>query len=279
MNKTADLHVHTHFSDSTASPNEVVQTALKQGLTCLGITDHDTCDGIAPAAQAAEGTWLEIIPGIEFSCFQQKRDIHILGYFLDCHHPELLEQLHKFQNARVERVYKMIDKLKEQGVDNIIPEDVLKLAESDAVGRPHLASVLVDKGWVSNIRSAFDRFLADDRPAYVPKFKQTPYEAIELIHQAGGAAVLAHPAVTNVDELIPGFVDAGLDGLEVYYPPRYSHTVRFYEGLARKYSLLMTGGSDAHGEDRSHGRIGDIKIPYSLVEDLKARAARYPSSR
>jgi len=275
MNKVADLHIHTHFSDSTFSPQQVVQAALKQGLACLGITDHDTCDGVEPAKQAAEGSWLEIVPGVEFSCSLQNRDIHILGYFMDCYNSKLQEQLRKFQGARVERIHKMIDKLKDQGVENILPEDVLCLAESDSVGRPHLASVLVEKGWVPDIRAAFDRYLAEDRPAYVPKFKQTPYEAIELIHQAGGVAILAHPFVTNVDELIAGFVDAGLDGLEVYYPHCYTHIVRYYEGLARKHQLLMTGGSDAHGDDRSHARIGDIRIPYELVEQMKTRALRY----
>jgi len=275
LNKVADLHVHTHFSDSTFSPLAVVREALKQGLSGLGITDHDTCEGVLPAREAAEGSWLEIIPGIEFSCSLKNKDIHILGYFLDCYNHKLQEQLRKFQGARVERIYKMIKKLKMQGVDNIIPEDVLRLAESDAVGRPHLASVLVEKGWVPDIRSAFDRYLAEDRPAYVPKFKQTPYDAIALIHQAGGVAVLAHPSITNIDELIAGFVDAGLDGLEVYYPHCYPNTIRYYEGLARKYHLLMTGGSDAHGEDRSHARIGDIRISYELVEEMKARAARY----
>ena len=275
MTRSADLHVHTNFSDSTSSPATVVEEARRQEVDCIALTDHDTLDAIPVALEAAAGCGPEILPGIELSCEFQNKDIHILGYLFDIRDKNLNQQLTKFREARVARIRKMVEKLKEQGIDNIAAEEVLRLTESDAVGRPHLASLLVEKGWVPSRAAAFDRYLAEDRPAYVAKFKQTPHEAIELIHKAGGVAVLAHPMITGVDELIPGLAAAGLDGLEVYYPHSFPVVIQFYEGLAKKYKLLTTGGSDAHGEDRSHAQIGYVKIPYELVEALKARAARY----
>jgi len=275
VSRVADLHIHTYFSDSSFSPDDVVREATRRTLACIAITDHDSLEGIAPALKAAADKDLEILPGVELSCEWQNRDIHVLGYLFDVENNFFNRQLIKFCEARIDRIYKMVDKLKKEGVDNITPEEVLELAESDAVGRPHLASLLVKKGWVSNIREAFARYLSEDRPAYVAKFKQTPYDAVDLIHQAGGIAVLAHPAVTNIDELIPGFVDAGLDGLEVYYPQTSSHGIKYYEGMASRYRILMTGGSDAHGEDRGHASIGDIRIPYELIEAMKKRAERY----
>jgi len=271
MDRFADLHIHTNFSDSTYAPKDVVLEADRIGLACVAITDHDTIDGIEPARDAAQDMLLEVIPGVELSCEQQGRDIHILGYFFDIHDATFNEQLAKFRNTRVERVKKIIQKLRDQGVDNITFDEVSDLASSDALGRPHLAQLLIDKGWVADIRQAFNKYLGENCPAYVPKFKQSPYEAIHLIRQAKGIAVLAHPMITNVDELIPSFVDAGLDGLEIYYPNASKAVVQFYEGIAQKYHLVTTGGSDAHGEDRSHARIGDIMVPYQCVEDMKKR--------
>jgi len=163
----------------------------------------------------------------------------------------------------------MIDKLKRMGIDNITPEEVCKLAHSNSVGRPHLATVLQEKGWVQSNQEAFNKYLADDAAAFVPKFKQSPAEAIQLIREAGGIAVLAHPMLTKVDELIPGFVEAGLGGIEVYYPNTKDAVIQFYESQAHKHSLIMTGGSDAHGTVKKHTYVGKIKIPYELVNKLK----------
>lgn len=269
MKRLADLHIHTHFSDSTSSPAEVIEQAHENGLDCIAITDHDTVDGVQPAVEAAGTYGIEVLPGIELSSEINGKDVHILGYLLDCEQGEFVGQIRHIQNARVERMREMIGKLKAMGVDDITLKEVCALAQSDSVGRPHLATVLREKGWVKSHQTAFDKFLAEDAPAYVPKFKQTPYEAIALIRKAGGVAVLAHPMLTRVDELIPGFVEAGLGGLEVYYPNNTEHVIRFYEGLAKKYRLVATGGSDAHGSVKKHTYIGKLKIPYALVEKLK----------
>jgi len=269
MTLTADLHIHTHFSDSSSSPSQVVEQAVSCELKCVAITDHDTIDGIQPTIEAAKGHDIEVIPGIELSSEMNNKDIHVLGYLFDCQDQAFIERVGHIQNARIGRMREMIDKLRALGIDNITMEEVCVLAESKSVGRPHLAAILLQKGWVSSIKMAFNKYLADGMPAFVSKFKQSPYEAIEMINKAGGIAVLAHPMLTRVDELIPSFVEAGLGGLEVFYPNTSENIMKFYEGLAKKYSLVATGGSDAHGNIKRHTYIGKMTIPYTLVENLK----------
>jgi len=273
VTKFADLHIHTFYSDGTSSPAEVVEEALKAGLSCIAITDHDTLEGIPPTQLAAQGSDLEVIAAIELSSEIHDKDIHILGYFLDLTHTPFKEELLKMRAARVERIRHMIEKLKILGINNIAFEEVADLGKF-SIGRPHLAAILKEKGWVGSIPEAFEKYLGEDGPAYVKKFKVSPYEAIALIRQAGGVAVLAHPMVTGKDELIPSFVEAGLEGLEVYYP-NYSETaMKYYEGLAKKHNLVTTGGSDAHGKVKPNTFIGKARVPYEIVEKLKERAAK-----
>lgn len=274
MTSLADLHIHTHYSDSTSSPQEVVEQSLKAGLGCIAITDHDTIDGIAPTIEAAAPHNLEVLPGVELSSEMNGKDIHILGYLFDFSAAELRERLSLMQNARVERMKKMIEKLRSLGVNNIELEEVTALAQSKSVGRPHLAQVLLEKGCVTSLKAAFDRYLDDDGPAYVPKLELAPSDAIGLIRQFGGVAVLAHPMLTLVDELIPGFVEAGLGGLEVNYPNVPENIRVFYKNLAEKYGLAVTGGSDAHGNAKKHTWIGKTSVPYRAVEELKKHAQR-----
>ena len=267
--KTADLHIHTNFSDSALSPVQVVESSLKCGLSAIAIADHDTLEGVSPACEAVRNGNIEIIPGLELSSQVDGKDIHVLGYYIDCSNKKLQESLQRMQEVRISRIKGMIDKLKEGGVDGIDPQDVFDLAQSDAVGRMHLAIILKEHGWVSSISEAFDRFIGDGSPAYVPKLKQTPFAAIDLIHQAGGLAVLAHPMVNNKDELISSLVEAGLDGIEVYYPNTSKETIAFYEGIAHKHNLIATGGSDAHGNLKDNTFIGKMRVPFSVVEQMK----------
>ena len=265
----ADLHIHTYYSDSTSSPKEVVDDAIKAQLSCIAITDHDVIDGIVPVQQEAKMFDLEVIPGIELSSEIQGKDIHILGYFMDIKHDPLLEKLDAIQQARFERMENMIMKLKGLGINNIEIEEVCALTKSRAVGRPHLAEVLKEKGWIKNIKEAFEKYIGEGSPAYYTKYNQTPYEAIKLIKESGGLAVMAHPMLTQKDELIKSFVEAGLDGLEVYYSNCSEVVVESYIKLAKKYKLLMTGGSDAHGTRKTFTYVGKRKIPYELVEKMK----------
>jgi 3',5'-nucleoside bisphosphate phosphatase len=274
VTRSADLHIHTYYSDSTSSPQEVVQEALQNKLSCIAITDHDTIDGLAPTRQEAQSSsGLEVLAGVELSSEMDGKDIHILGYCFDEEGP-LVKALTKFQHARVERIREMIEKLKGLGIDNITLEEVCSLTKSMAVGRPHLAAVLKEKKWVSGIGQAFEKYLSEDAPAYVAKFKISPVEAIELIRNSGGVAVMAHPMLTNKDEIIPSLVRAGLGGIEVYYPNCSPPLTAYYEGIAQKHNLIMTGGSDAHGKAKSYTYIGKKQIPYETVEQLKARAQK-----
>jgi len=247
----------------------VIEQAHANGLSCIAITDHDTIDGIGPTLKEAKQYDIEVISGIELSSEINGKDVHILGYLFDCQNQEFADRIKYMQGVRVDRMQEMIKKLKPLGIDNITLEEVCALAQSDSVGRPHLAAKLIEKGWVSNIKMAFNKYLADDAPAFVPKFKQTPNEAIALIQKVGGITVLAHPMLTKVDELIPGFVEAGLGGIEAYYPNTTDTVMNFYEGLAKKHGLVVTGGSDAHGDAKKYTYIGKKTIPYELVEKLK----------
>ncbi len=273
MTKFADLHIHTYFSDSSASPLEVVQEASDQGLTCIAITDHDTMEGVTPAIQAARGT-LEVIAGIEISTEMQNKDIHILGYFINIEDKDLNARLIECQNVRMDRMKKMIEKLDELGIKNISWQEVCAQGPVKSLGRPHLANLLIQKGWVKSHDEAFAKYLGEGCPAYVSKLKISPFEAIQLIRQAGGVAVLAHPMFNKRDELIPSFVEAGLEGIEVYYPNSTASVFRYYERIARKHNLVVTGGSDSHGKIKTSTYIGKVKIPYHLVEELRERAKK-----
>lgn len=269
MTKFADLHIHTFYSDSTSSPQEVVSDAVKAGLNCIAITDHDTLEGVGPTREAAKAHNLEVLAGVELSSQFEGKDIHILGYLVDDRKGPLKELLLQMQDSRVERIRRMLDRLKTFGIDNIALEEVCALTHSKSVGRPHLAEILVQKGWVSSIKEAFDKYLAEGAAAYEGKYKISPGEAIDLIRQSGGISVLAHPMLTQVDHLLPRFVDAGLGGIEVYYPNCSDSIIKFYERIAQKHNLILTGGSDAHGEAKKHTCVGKQRIPYALVEILK----------
>jgi hypothetical protein len=266
------LHIHSHFSDGSETPEAIVARAKQNGLAAIALTDHDTVAGVLPAQEVCAEYEIEVIPGIEFSTEVEGKDIHILGYCFDIRHPELLERVSLFQRVRRERIEQMIAKLKQLGVDNITVDEVCALTQSGAVGRPHLAALLQKKGWVKDFNEAFEKYLSEDAVAYVAKYQQTPTEAIELIRRAGGVAVLAHPMITNKDELIPQLVAAGLGGIEVCYPNCSSSIMEYYQKLAAKHGLAMTGGSDSHGELRSYNYVGKVRIPYEWVEELRMRA-------
>ncbi len=269
MAPSADLHIHTYFSDSTSSPQEVVDDALKAGLSCIAITDHDIVEGVAPTIEAARPHVLEVVPGIELSSEFENCDIHILGYFVDHLQGPLLEKINVLLDARVERMKQMLVNLKAVGVNNIEFEEVSALTQSRAVGRAHLATLLQQKGWVPNFKAAFEKYIGPGCPGYAHKYKQTPFEAIELIRSSGGVAVMAHPMLTQKDELIPRFAKAGLKGLEVYYPNSMNTVTEFYERIAKKNNLIATGGSDAHGKAKSFTYVGKRTVPMEVVEQLR----------
>jgi len=270
----ADLHIHTNFSDSTASPQEVVAEAHARGLSGISITDHDTVDGLPDALAVAEPLGLEIITGVELSSEYKGKDIHILGYCFDLNDSPLVRQLKAMQQARMERMKKMIARLDELGKGGISLKDVAALTRSDSVGRLHLAKILLERGHVSSLDEAFAKYLGEGAAAYYPKFRQTPSEVIKLINDSGGVAVMAHPVLTQRDDLIPEFVKAGLGGIEAYYPNCLMVVVNHYLDMAKKYDLVVTGGSDAHGASKTNTFIGKSYVPYHWVERLKERAKK-----
>ncbi|NTV28496.1 MAG: PHP domain-containing protein [Candidatus Omnitrophica bacterium] len=270
----ADLHIHTCFSDGSDTPEEVVRRAAQAGLSAVGITDHDTVDGVAPAMREAASAGIEVLAGVELSSDYHGKDIHILGYLFDLNDSPLVKKLREMRQVRVDRMKKMVARLAELGVRGVTFEEVAGLTRSDAVGRLHLAQILVAKKAVPSLEAAFERYLGEGAAAYFPKYLQTPFEAIRLIRESGGIAVLAHPMLTQRDELIPAFVKAGLDGLEAYYPNCSMAVANFYVGLAQKHGLLVTGGSDSHGKGKTSTYIGKAFLPGVHLEKMKALAAQ-----
>jgi len=264
----ADLHLHTIFSDGTYSPFELIQESKKAGLSAIAVVDHDSVGGVGPAIEIAKSAGIEVLPGIELSAEYNGLEIHILGYLIDYQAKELIDRLDSLRKERVERIYKIVDKLKAQGL-NLTPESVFDIAGQGTVGRLHVARALVREGLVGSVFEAFQKYIGDKCPAYVLGFKFSPKDAIKLIKDTGGIPVLAHPYILDDDSFIPDFVDFGLMGLEVYYPEHSQSMVNFYLKLAKKYNLLTTGGTDFHGAAKPNVKLGMLKIPYGLVERLK----------
>ena len=268
--KFADLHLHTNFSDGTYSPEELVSEAVKHGLAAIALTDHDTVEGCGRAEQACRAAGIEFISGTELTAEQNGNEIHILGYFVDTRNERLLSEIAKFQAVRQNRIREMVSRLNQLSVP-LDADAVFALANCRSPGRPHVARALVNAGLCASLDEAFERFLKKHRPAWVPKMKISAMVAIELIHQAGGLAVMAHPGLNRTDEVIPGLAETGLDGLECFHTKHPPATAQHYLQQAAKHKLLVTGGSDCHGMSKGKPLIGTVKLPYEHVERLKLK--------
>jgi predicted metal-dependent phosphoesterase TrpH len=268
----ADLHLHTSFSDGTYSPEQLVEQAVRQDLHVLALTDHDTVEGCLPTARACEAVGIEFIAGTELTAEQDGHEIHILGYELDLTNSKLLSEIGKFQFVRQNRIREMVQRLNEINVP-LQADEVFALANCRAPGRPHVARALVQAGLVGTLDEAFERFLKKNRPAWVPKFKMSASDATELIHQSGGVAVMAHPGLNRTDEIIPAMVESGLDGIECFHTKHSAAASEHYLQIARRFNLLVTGGSDCHGLSKGRPLIGSVRLPYVHVEKLRAKAA------
>lgn len=249
LNGVVDLHLHTTCSDGQDTPEELVEAAVAGGYRVISITDHDTVEGVIRGIGAAAGTPLEVIPGIELSALDGDSDIHILGYFIDCHDPEFIRQIAFFKEKRRERAEEIVLTLNRLGLDIQI-DTVLRIAHGAPVGRPHIAEALVSEELVTTYDEAFARYIGTHAPAYVPKYRVSPAEAIGLIRKNGGIPVIAHPGVLNRDEIIGELIGYGLMGIEAVHPLHVPEKQAFYEKLARKHGLVVTGGSDWHGKER-----------------------------
>jgi hypothetical protein len=263
-----DLHIHSIFSDSDTDIEEIFKIAKAKGISALAISDHDTVDGLAKAQQCSEISGVELIEAIEISAQNKDCEVHILGYFINPHNKILKESLANIKELRKERLLSMADKLISLGID-IDKEEVISQLKGAIPTRLHLGLYLVKKGKVSSLWEAFKKYLSFGRPAYVSRFKYSVKEAISLIKEAGGLSFLAHPHFLPSPSWIEEFISFGIDGLEVVYPYLSKAKSSLYKNLADKYSLLKSGGSDAHGSYKEFTEIGGVTIPYRWVEEMK----------
>lgn len=269
----ADLHLHTNFSDGTYTPEELAGHARRHGLSAVALTDHDTVEGCARMEVACRYGGIEFISGTELTAEHGGYELHLLGYGMDTQHPRFLRELRKFQGVRQNRVREMVARLNRLRIP-LESEAVFALASCRSPGRPHVARALVQAGICGTLDEAFDRFLKKHRPAWVPKFKMAARDAIVLIHEAGGLAVMAHPGLNHNDRLIPKMVEAGLDGLECLHTKHSAGATEHYLGLAREHHLLITGGSDCHGMSKGRPLIGSVRLPYDHFLRLREAIAR-----
>jgi hypothetical protein len=277
-----DLHLHTTHSDGSLSPAEVLRLAHKAQVNALAITDHDIVSGIPEAMGVGAELGIEVIPGVEISSRLGDSELHILGYCLHWEDPELNRRLAALRASRHSRNPQIIERLRSLGLD-VTYEEVQALAGTDSVGRPHIARILIDKKYVTSAKEAFDRYLADGRPAYVARDLPEPADAIDWIRAAGGVAVLAHPTWAKVsgeglNALLTRLKGEGLGGIEVHYSTHTKRQTTEYLDLAKRLNLLVTGGSDFHGITKPDIEVGtgrgDLKVPEKLLEPLKKAAAQ-----
>jgi predicted metal-dependent phosphoesterase TrpH len=274
--KFADLHLHTQFSDGTFTPEELVWHAQQHGLACIALTDHDTVEGCARAAAACAAVKMEFIAGAELTAEHENTEVHILGYFLDTTNQALLERIAQFQTGRQQRIREMVAALNKLGVP-LKAETVFTMANCKSPGRPHVARAMVKERLIGSLDEAFERYLKKGRPAWVPKTKMSALESVELIHAAGGLAVMAHPGLNRTDEVIPALVKAGMDGIECFHTKHSTVMSERYLEIAEQYGLLVTGGSDCHGFSKNKPLIGTVKLPYEHVERLHAARKKFPA--
>ncbi|MBI4964332.1 MAG: PHP domain-containing protein [Desulfomonile tiedjei] len=275
-----DLHVHTSMSDGTFSPEEVVQIAMEKGLRAIAITDHDTTAGVRRGQRKGAEIGVEVISGVEISTEWPNGILHLLGYFVCPEDRDLLQALDSLKKDRQERILKIVSRLNGQNV-SVTVEEVAQEAVGGVPGRPHVANLIVKKGHVATLQEAFDRYLGKGAPAYVEKKKLSPLEAMQLIANAGGVPVLAHPYsleepdADELEKIVRRLMRNGLKGIEVYYPKHTPEQTDVFLDLCRKLDLAATGGTDFHGAVKPDVELGTFPggktLPCSMLEELKKK--------
>lgn len=262
-----DLHVHSTASDGVYTATEIVNMADQLGLAGLALTDHDTVDGLEEFLQAGQAVGMDVLPGIEINTDYGEREVHILGYGINYQDQALIAALAEIKQARLGRGLKMVEKLESLGLP-IAWEEVTTLAAGGVVGRPHIAMAMINHGYVQTVSGAFTYYLSRGKPAYVPRYKLTPAQAVDIIQKAGGCAVLAHPGLIK-DETLTKEVARMVNGIEVYYPEHSQKETEMWEQYALAQGLLITGGSDFHGLEGNKGCLGKRTASDEQVSIMK----------
>ncbi len=271
MADTVDLHLHSDYSDGTIGVADLLALIRQKDLSAFALCDHDNIDGYKAMRKLLREDDPQLVPGVELSANAGDDDIHILGYYFDPESALLNEALAEFRKRRNVRGAEMLKRLEKQGI-NLTLDTVLQIAGKSAIGRPHVAEALLRKGFVSNFDEAFHRYIGRDRPCYVPKQNLALREAVDLIHQAGGVAVLAHPGIGGAGRYIEELVGYSLDGIEAFHPFHSSRLIKNYQEYAAKNGLFVTGGSDYHGRNGRYGDIGCMNVPVEFWHSLRKKA-------
>ncbi|UPK42168.1 PHP domain-containing protein [Paenibacillus pabuli] len=282
LNGRCDLHTHSQASDGMQPPAENVKLAKQRGLSAVALTDHDTVGGVAEAQRAGREHGIDVVAGVEISTRAGGKDIHVLGYYVNTEDEQFLERLRGLREAREERNHLIIAKLQELGLE-ISWQEVIDglgrpLEPDESIGRPHMADVLVRKGYAADMRDAFNRYLAEGQPGFVSVPRVAPEDACKWIKDAGGAAVIAHPGLYGDDELVRRIlVDSRPDGIEVVHSDHGPEEERRYAELAQEFGLIQTGGSDYHGVRQGvvfHGDLGSKTVTVDVLDKLRAAAGK-----
>jgi predicted metal-dependent phosphoesterase TrpH len=281
VSSRADFHTHSNCSDGALSPTALVELAVSRGVEIMALTDHDSTEGLPEALQAAARyPGFTLIPGVEMSTDVPGSEVHLLGYFLDPEDSHLQEELARLRSSRWDRGRRMVEKLRNLGMD-ITWERVQAIADGGAVGRPHVAQAMLEKGYIGSIQQAFEHYIGRNGPAYVERTRMTPAEVVAFLHERRALLVLAHPRdLENLEDLLPTLQEAGLAGMEVYYQDYDEATIERLLTIARRHGLLPTGGSDYHGLGGEHERLpGDIPLPDEVIDAFMALAERHAAHR
>jgi len=273
MNGKVDLHMHTNHSDGFYSTSKIINKAKELGLDAISITDHDSTGAIEEATELGNELGIEVIPGVEISSEYNGKEVHILGYFFDHKNKEFARYLNFFREERIKRAERIIKKLENLGL-HLTFKDIISVSKNSAVGRPHIAQAMLNKGLVSSYYEAFNKYIGNGCPAYEKKVHLSPESAYKIITDAGGLSFIAHPGFMPED-ILKELIDAGVDGIEVYHPSHTPQKIKFYKGIVSEYYLLESGGSDYHGGQRNDDEnFGKYYTTFAALDAMKKRLTR-----
>ncbi|MGE5316290.1 MAG: PHP domain-containing protein [Acidobacteriota bacterium] len=271
MTAKADLHMHTVHSDGILTVAQLLDECARRGLTTISITDHDSVEAFPEAIERGAALGIEVIVGVELSAAFEDRDVHILGYFMDHQNERLRDYLVFFRRERVRRAERIVKKLNNLNVP-LTMDEVMKCAGDGAVGRPHIATALLNAGLTRSYQEAFERYIGNHCPAFEKKFQLTPPDAVALISSSGGLSFLAHPGKYITDDMLQHLIKAGLDGIEVIHPAHTNELIAHYRGVVNEYCMLESGGSDFHGGNKNDdATLGTMSVDPEVVSVMKRR--------